>query len=182
LDAVSKVGDLIHSKDRKDTLDVMAENYRIFDLVMEHSQMHCETLLYMFQQLDTQYRCIPPKILARKNAQNGRYAILSNPIEPIDKEFITIPKCEVSNGAEFSEINFGWDNEFPEDKTAVESFQARKNLVTIGEFFAFMEHGGYENKELWLEKDWEWIKREHHTHPKHWIKKILINRMVPRNP
>ena len=44
-----------------------------------------------------------------------------------------------------------WDNRI-RSTSEVESFEATKFLISNGEFFQFVEAGGYENSKYWSEK------------------------------
>ena len=66
---------------------------------------------------------------------------------------------------------FCFDNELGRHKVFLESFQIRKELVSNGEFMEFIETGGYENFNLWLDDGWTWVKNNSITAPLYWKKK-----------
>jgi ergothioneine biosynthesis protein EgtB len=49
---------------------------------------------------------------------------------------------------------FAFDNESPRHRVFVEGFQIANRLVTVSEYLAFMEDGGYFRPELWLSDGW----------------------------
>jgi hypothetical protein len=70
--------------------------------------MHQETLLYMYQQLDRKYKAKPSWIPAPITGSSL-----------VQKSQIHIPAGEVTLGANFDEIEWGWDNEFPKNKVSL---------------------------------------------------------------
>ena len=51
---------------------------------------------------------------------------------------------------------------------SVPAFSVDKHKVTNGEFLEFWQAGGYKDRSLWEEKDWEWREKEGVTHPVFW--------------
>jgi formylglycine-generating enzyme required for sulfatase activity len=91
--------------------DLLAEHGRIVHMVIEHEQMHQETLLYMVQQCDLSLLGpppgVPPLVLTPGRAAEARF-IAGGPVEL---------------GADFASGEFGWDNEFGQQRVEVPSFQ-----------------------------------------------------------
>jgi ergothioneine biosynthesis protein EgtB len=138
--------------------DIMADNNRVFEMVLEHEYMHQETLLYMIQEL-------PPD---RKNrpADAPRYAFhTAVPSRPID-----IPPGTARMGARFAELNFGWDNEFSEFLAEVPGFAIDSMPVTNGEFLEFVQSGAYGDERYWRPEDRNWKKLTEKHHPDSWSK------------
>jgi ergothioneine biosynthesis protein EgtB len=63
---------------------------------------------------------------------------------------------------------FSFDNESPRHPEFVPSFQLGSRLITVAEYLAFMEDGGYERADLWLSDGWATVKREGWTAPLYW--------------
>ena len=111
---------------RAATSDPLAQNGRIFRMVIEHEMMHQETLLYMIHELSPE--------LKRKPAD------LAYSFEPSQqKEEIEIRPGLATLGASFLEIDFGWDNEFPRNIVPVPGFVMDSTPVTNAEFFEFVD-------------------------------------------
>ncbi len=136
---------------------------RIFELVYEHEAMHQETLLYMFNCLKKE--CYEPDAAAalfQPSQEKQEERVL-------DTHFAHIPANKRVLLGTNAKDSWGWDNEFPETETAVESFAIRKTPITNIEFVPFLVAGGYSHKELWDEDDWAWVVKEKITHPLHWV-------------
>ncbi|HEX6391802.1 MAG TPA: ergothioneine biosynthesis protein EgtB [Acidimicrobiales bacterium] len=59
----------------------------------------------------------------------------------------------VEIGADLGE-GFGFDNESPRHRAYLEPFELADRLVTVGEWLAFIDDGGYQRPELWLSDGW----------------------------
>lgn len=83
---------------------------------------------------------------------------------------ISIPSGWTKIGADFHEIHFGWDNEFPSQNVHVPSFSVSQFPVTNGEFLQFVESGEYNNPNHWKEEDWKWKGKVGLQYPHCWSK------------
>jgi ergothioneine biosynthesis protein EgtB len=63
---------------------------------------------------------------------------------------------------------FAYDNEKPRHRQFLESFELSDRLVTNGEFAAFMDDGGYERAELWLDAGWTCAQENGWACPAYW--------------
>jgi dimethylhistidine N-methyltransferase len=63
---------------------------------------------------------------------------------------------------------FAFDNESPRHRVWLEPFLLDHDLVTNGQWLAFIEDGGYRRPELWLADGWAMVKAEHWTAPLYW--------------
>lgn len=66
---------------------------------------------------------------------------------------------------------FGFDNEFARHKVYLNSYRISKSMVTNAEYLAFIEDGGYQNHEHWLDEGWTWINANKITAPLYWHQK-----------
>jgi ergothioneine biosynthesis protein EgtB len=135
--------------------DVMAENGRVLLMMLEHEQMHQETLLYMMQRLPLSRLTRP----ALPPAYTFGDALRSRPIE--------VEAGRVTLGADFEDLDFGWDNEFPRITLAVPRFLIDSTPVTNGDFLEFVERGGYGRADFW-DDDWHWKETTGLRHPLVW--------------
>lgn len=136
--------------------DVMAQDGRVFEMVLEHEFMHQETLLYMVQELSGGEKIRP--------VPAPRYALhAATPCRPIE-----IPAGAARLGARFSELSFGWDNEFSETVIDVPDFTIDSMPVTNGEFLEFVQSGAYDDERFWRPEDWSWKEREGRRGPSFW--------------
>lgn len=63
---------------------------------------------------------------------------------------------------------FAFDNEGPRHKVWLEPFHLDHDLVTNGQWIAFIADGGYGRPELWLADGWATVKAEGWTAPLYW--------------
>ena len=136
--------------------NILAANDRIFEVVIEHELMHQETLQYMFQQLPCRAKRRPDDLPSL--VFHGAAA----------EEHISIGGGPVHLGANFDEIPFGWDNEFPCHRTSVDDFTIDRTPVRVSRYLEFMDDGGYGRPELWTNDDWAWRARLEILGPSLW--------------
>ena len=136
---------------------------------LEHEAMHQETLLYMFHRLP--YDSKPGG--GSRLAHGGRPAFgPSRPphaARPVAGASVVVPAGLAVLGADRSQVTFGWDNEFDAHEVQVPSFEVDVLPVTNAEFAAFIDAGGYRNRDLWDEEGWAWVQTERASHPAFWI-------------
>ncbi|KQY91762.1 ergothioneine biosynthesis protein EgtB [Brevundimonas sp. Root1423] len=63
---------------------------------------------------------------------------------------------------------FAFDNERPAHRVWLEPYALANDLVTNGDWIAFIEDGGYARPELWLSDGWAVVKAEGWTAPLYW--------------
>ena len=139
--------------------DIMARDGRVFEMVLEHEYMHHETLLYMMQELPIENKN-PPEQASRYSFRNG---IASRPIE--------IPSGKARMGAKFSDVDFGWDNEFSELIVEVPGFTIDSLPITNGEFFEFVRCGAYDDERYWRPEDTDWKQHRTKNYANFWLKR-----------
>ena len=127
----------------------------LLNVAIEHRLMHVETLAYMFHQLPLD-RKIPASTLPT----------LATP--PVVTRMVEIPHGEATLGLERATADFGWDNEFTAHTANVPAFTIDPFMVTNAQWLEFMRAGGYENRELWTDHDWNWKTSASVTHPVFW--------------
>ena len=66
--------------------------------------------------------------------------------------------------------DFCYDNELGVHKVYLNDFEIQNHLVTNGQFIEFMETGGYEDFNLWLDEAWSWVKEHLVKSPLYWHK------------
>ncbi len=143
----------------RSSADPMAQNGRVFSMVVEHELMHQETLLYMVQQL-------APELKARPSWLPDFALGAGAPRRPV-----AVPAGRATLGAEFEAMAFGWDNEFPSMSVDVPAFSIDSVPVCIAELHEFVESGAYGRSELWRADDWAWRVRAGLPHPQFWIRR-----------
>lgn len=109
-------------------------------MILEHEEMHHETLLYMLHRLP----------LERKRARGRANAFVE--AAPLATGSVAIPAGTATLGARRETIEFGWDNEFDEHVVDVAPFEIDVNDVTNGEWLAYVKAGG-PVPSFWRERD-----------------------------
>ncbi len=127
----------------------------LLNVAMEHRLMHVETLAYMLHQLP----------LAMKV---GQPASRSPALAPVVHEGIAIPAGAVKLGLARGAESFGWDNEYALHTVEVPAFAIDRYKVTNRQYLAFLADGGYDQRELWTEEDWNWKTEKAIAHPLFW--------------
>lgn len=63
---------------------------------------------------------------------------------------------------------FAFDNECPQHRAFVPSFEISSHLVTNAEYLEFIEAGGYDRSEYWLADGWSWVATNKIKAPLYW--------------
>ncbi len=125
--------------------------------ILEHEEMHQETLLYMWHRLP----------YARKRAPGGTPGpVLGG--EPPARAAVRVPAGLATLGAKKDAIPFGWDNEFSEHVVDVPEFEIDVDDATNRDFLEFVRAGGYDREDLWSEEGWSWRLENDVRHPAFW--------------
>jgi gamma-glutamyl hercynylcysteine S-oxide synthase len=111
--------------------------------ILEHEEMHHETLMYIIHRLPVDAKHAP--------------AIEVRDIAPRRRDPIAIPAGRATLGQRRGEA-FGWDNEFDEHVVDVNAFGIDAYDVTNGDYLAFVRDGGTPPP-FWIERDSAWMLR-----------------------
>jgi iron(II)-dependent oxidoreductase len=131
----------------------------LLNVAIEHRLMHAETLCYMLHQLPLANKLRPQRSKPNLSAL------------PVEQQMIEIPEGIATLGlARNDPARFGWDNEFEAHQVQVPAFAIDKYKVTNGDYLEFVNAGGYENRSLWSEADWNWRSTQEIAHPAFWTK------------
>lgn len=124
--------------------------------ILEHEEMHQETLLYMWHRIPFSQKRPPDyyRVVARGPMPDGAW--------------IEVPAGEATLGVDRGSARFGWDNEHPLHRVFVPAFQVERHNVTNARFMAFVEAGGYGDPRWWSGDDWRWVQEEQRAHPLFW--------------
>ncbi len=71
----------------------------------------------------------------------------------------------------YSGPGFCYDNEMSRHRVFLEKFEISDQLVTNREYLEFIEAGGYENFDFWLDEGLQFIKKEGISAPLYWYQK-----------
>ena len=70
----------------------------------------------------------------------------------------------------FTGADFSFDNELPRHRVYLQPFSLASQLVTNGEFLAFIDAGGYRDPALWLSEGWDAVAANGLEHPLYWVR------------
>lgn len=115
--------------------------------ILEHEQMHHETLLYMLHNLPYDSKRAPREA----SAPSWRAT-------HVERSRIAIPAGKVTLGKE-RDTTFGWDNEFPSRTVEVEAFEIDTHSVTAGDWLEFMSATGAAPSHFWRRDGERWLWR-----------------------
>lgn len=124
--------------------------------ILEHEEMHQETLLYMWHRLPHD----------QKRAPAG-YVPTTEGAVPSD-DWIEVPEGPATLGVARDALAFAWDNECPSHAVRVPAFAIGRHDVTNERFLEFVAAGGYRESRWWSDLDWQWIQAEGRTAPLFW--------------
>ncbi len=128
-------------------------------MAIEHENIHLETSSVLIRQLDSAY--------VRPHAQ---WAIATDAsMQTPTNDWVAIAGGTVSMGKAVEADYYSWDNEYGEATVEVAPFEAMRSLISNGEFWAFVEAGGYAQPEWWDEEGAQWLLESKRTYPKFWV-------------
>lgn len=154
--ADERVLDALEHGDLGEGKPVLAHG-QIARTILEHEEMHQETVCYLLAQLPRAGKVRP----AGYSSKTGG--------DPPKAARVAIPAGTATLGLDPREAAFGWDNEFPRHEVAVPAFEIDVYDVTNAAFLEFVEAGGYERQELWCDHGRAWLKSTGARHPGFWI-------------
>ncbi|MGU3540725.1 ergothioneine biosynthesis protein EgtB [Methylobacterium sp. A54F] len=106
------------------------------------------------------------------------HAFAQNPLEPAYDPAWRFPAAEARGGKAALErgiarighegAGFSFDNESPRHDVLVLPVSIDRSLVTVAQWLAFMEDGGYARPELWLSDGWLAVQAEGWEAPGYW--------------
>ena len=128
--------------------------------ILEHEEMHQETLAYLWHQLPYAQKRKPEHYVTSPPRLSGAVPAAGR---------ARIPAGTVTMGTDPRD-GFAWDNERPAYCTGVEAFVIDVHNVTNAEFMAFVDAGGYRDARWWRPEDWTWVTTDHVEHPAFWVR------------
>ncbi len=139
--------------------DLSDELAYLFEMGINHEQQHQELLLYDIKHI---LGINPLYPVYRESVHQT-----SQPDSPGEWLRITSGNYEIGHYGD----DFCFDNEKGRHTVFLHDFEIASQLVTKGDFLAFMEAGGYENGPLWLDEGWQWVREHSVKAPMYWIEK-----------
>ncbi len=144
----------------EDATDEQLEEFGpVIEIGNNHEQQHQELMITDFKYMFAQNPLFPKY----KELQKPE----SNPLPPLNWVSFDEGIYEIGNeGNEFT-----YDNEHPRHREFLEAFELSDRLITNGEYMEFIEDGGYERSELWLDDGWATVNEKGWDSPLYWIKR-----------
>lgn len=130
--------------------------------ILEHEEMHQETLAYMWHQVPYRQKRKPPSYMTLPPDLEGAAG-------EAPERAIVVPAGSATLGTRPEDSDFAWDNELPAHVVHVDAFRIDSHDVTNAQFMEFVEAGGYLDPRWWREPDWAWVRAQHVTHPAFWL-------------
>ena len=126
---------------------------------IEHERIHIETSSVLHRQLPI------------RKIQDTEFFPRCNEVSlaPLN-EMVSIESGKIILGKEKDHHLYGWDNEYGKKEVEVDSFKASKFLVSNGEFFEFVEDGGYENRSYWDDEGLAFLRSREVSSPVFWVR------------
>jgi ergothioneine biosynthesis protein EgtB len=126
------------------------------EIALQHEQQHQELMLTDLKHV----------LASNPLAPVYRDATRAPAQHPIVMEPVALPGGLVEIGA--AGDGFSYDNERPRHRTFLEDFKLAPDLVTAGDYRAFIDAGGYDRPELWLDDGWQWVRQSGTRAPLYW--------------
>ncbi|MGI4855441.1 MAG: SUMF1/EgtB/PvdO family nonheme iron enzyme [Janthinobacterium lividum] len=164
-----------------------ADPATLIQVVIEHRQMHAETLAYLIHQMPLAQKRIPedgslstgapvpPRSEAGMCRIPAGVAVLGIERGDPPGSRLESPRATLAEGPDAGPDaeaagagRFGWDNEFGACAVTVPAFLIDRHMVTNGEYLAFVDAGGYQRQAFWSDADWAWLAQSGTTHPAFW--------------
>lgn len=153
-----RIADAIRSAPLDDASNPLRVDAQALWAILEHEEMHQETLAYMWHQLPydakrqpATYVTLPPSL--RDASVTTR---------------VTIPAGDATLGTDLARDPFAWDNELPVHRVPVRAFSIDIHDVTNAQFLEFVDAGGYRDPRWWRATDRTWVGSNAIAHPPFW--------------
>jgi ergothioneine biosynthesis protein EgtB len=130
-------------------------------LGLEHEEQHQELLL-----MDVKHLLGLNPLGPAYRPECTRPPRAAPPVQLAPLRWIEGPVGAVQIGA--AGEAFAFDNEGPRHTTWLQPYALAHRLVSVGEYLAFVEDGGYRRPELWLSDGWATVEREGWEAPLYW--------------
>jgi len=136
----------------------------------EHERIHIETSSVLIRELPIE--CVrkpdawPEMILGTESGDASFPPTAGVDFQP--NKMLCIEAGDVTVGKRHSEPYYGWDNEYGSRTSSVSAFAVSQNLISNGEFYAFVSSGSYLEPRFWSEQGWKWRSFRNTKFPTFW--------------
>ena len=157
-----------------------------FRLALYHENMHAEAAIYSMNHYlhDTQHSIDTVNL----HFDVLKHAIQASPLHAAaNRTSLNINAGNRTFGAHTS-IGFAFDNELPLFTQSIPSFSIDSQAVSVADYLAFIEAGGYQDQTHWSEEGWNWktrtqavLPRFHRLHAGH-LERCCFGEWVEMSP
>lgn len=133
----------------------------ILEIGLQHEQQHQELLLTDIKHL---LWCNPLRPAFREGS-------LAAPV-PVQDRWHRFDGGLIEIGHDqpaFPAGSFAFDNELPVHRVWLEPFEIASRPITNEQFLAFVQDGGYQRSEYWLDEGWARVQSEQWACPMYWL-------------
>ncbi len=143
--------------------ELTADEMHVVELGLQHEQQHQELML-----TDIKHALFcNPLFPAYCSGAGSRQAETTVSLAPW--EWHEVEEQTVDTG--FAGEGFSYDNERPRHRTHLAAHRLATRCVTVGEYAAFVDAGGYQNSQFWLAEGWARVQSNNWVAPLYWVRK-----------
>ena len=142
--------------------DELLDDGFVYSMVAQHEHQHIETVLATLALMPA------PGFSGVAGLPEASASPHRPPAAPIpgDEVFISAGPAEIG-----TDMIRAYDNEKPAHMAQVDGFWIGRHPVTNGEYLAFIDAGGYEDRSVWTDEGWRWRSETGATAPLHWLER-----------
>jgi 5-histidylcysteine sulfoxide synthase len=137
---------------------------------IEHERIHIETTSVLIREMPIEHVRRPqhfpqlhPTYLRR--SPKAPEAGLDYPL----MKWVEFAGGRVSFGRARNAPGYAWDCDYGSGHASVDPFCASRTLISNGEFYEFVQDGGYRNQAYWSEEGWAWRQYRNRSVPMFWV-------------
>ncbi len=140
-------------------------------MCFEHERIHLETSSVLIRELPVEFVRRPESWpdMPRSVGEMPSADPVAGVHFPAENPLIDVPEQTVVPGKPVDWPTFGWDNEYGRDVRQVRAFRASRQLISNGEFYAFVKSGAYLDEKYWSEQGWAWRRFRNTRWPTFWV-------------
>jgi len=151
------------------------ENFTIFSKppvkLMQHSLNKKNYILKFLIQHHSQHIETMAMVLAQRQLQLKPMLTVTRPIVANDNVSYNFQHYAGGNFSVGSPMEpEAFDNELPPQNITLQQFLLADSPVSNGDWLAFINDGGYQNKKYWSDAGWQWCEEAEITQPESWVR------------
>ena len=85
-----------------------------------------------------------------------------------DIDWVKIPAGKFLMGSDKGVDDQAYDDETPQHEVDLPTYYVSRYPLTVKQYRAFMDAGGYGNRNYWMDAGWQWKEKENITQPGYW--------------